>query len=629
MVTTDLPVLEARPNRSTPVDAYLARLHSRYAGLRDGVVASYIPELADVDPDAFGIAIATVDGSLYEVGDTRTPFTIQSMSKPLTYALVLESAGEAEVHRRIGVEPTGDRFNSISLHPDTGAPFNAMINAGAIAAAGMIGGSDRSGGSGGSMAIDRLLDGYARFAGRALGVDERVYRSERETGHRNRAIAHLLRGSAILDEDPDDVVDRYFRQCAVVVDTRDLALIAATLASGGRNPMTGLRAVSPRTVRIVLSVMASCGMYDGAGEWFVGVGLPAKSGVSGGILAVLPGQLGIAVWSPPLDAHGNSVRGVAVCRDLSSAMDLHLFTAALSPATPIRSHRTLATRWSKRVRRPEERLMLASQGERSHLVELQGDIGFSAVETVLRAIGTPMAAERVVLDLARVTRLDPATAPLLADLAVGLDARGGCGLAWSDGRAHASTLDAVDGLLEAMGVPAPPRFAELDAAVEWSEERTLEMQEAVGGEAIPLVRHPVLAGLSPEAFGVLGSLLVPRSWQAGDAVVRQGEPARELYLITAGELSVYVPLEGRERGRRLATLTAGMVLGEVSFLAGGLRTADVVADSPVDAWILDIDTFRRIRATKPEVAAALLENLYAIVAAIAKRLTDEVASIAA
>ena len=286
MVTSERSVLEGLADRRTPVDAYLARLHARYADLRDGTVATYIPELASADPDAFGIAIATVDGSLYEVGDTRKPFTIQSLSKPLTYALVLESAGETEVHRRIGVEPTGDRFNSISLHPDTGAPLNAMINAGAIAAAGMIGRPDGPG------AMGRLHDGYARFAGRSLGFDEDVYRSERETGHRNRAIAHLLRGSAILDEDPDEVVDRYFRQCAVEVDARDLAIIAATLAAGGRNPMTGVRAASPRTVRIVLSVMASCGMYDGAGEWFVGVGLPAKSGVSGGILAVLPGQLG-------------------------------------------------------------------------------------------------------------------------------------------------------------------------------------------------------------------------------------------------------------------------------------------------------------------------------------------------
>jgi glutaminase len=212
MVTGEQPAVEVPADRTTPVDAYLARLHARYADLRDGRVATYIPELASADPGSFGIAIATVDGSLYEVGDTRTTFTIRSMSKPLTYALVLDSAGESEVHRRIGVEPTGDRFNSISLHPGTGAPLNAMINAGAIAAAGLVGRPDGAG------AMERLLEGYARFTGRQLGVDERVYRSERETGHRNRAIAHLLRGSAVIDEDPGEVVDRYFRRCSVEVE---------------------------------------------------------------------------------------------------------------------------------------------------------------------------------------------------------------------------------------------------------------------------------------------------------------------------------------------------------------------------------------------------------------------------
>jgi glutaminase len=216
-----------------------------------------------------------------------------------------------------------------------------------------------------------------------------------------------------------------------------------------------------------------------------------------------------------------------------------------------------------------------------------------------------------------------------ADLAIELAGGDECGLAWSDERSNGATLDAVDGLLDAMRSGRPMRFAELDAAVEWCEERILARHARSASDPIPLARHPVLAGLTPDAFAVLESSLIPRSWQAGETVVREGEPASELYLVTAGDLSVYVPLEGRQRGRRLATLTSGMVLGEVSFLAGGTRTADVIADTPVDAWLLDIDTFRRIRATKPEIAAALLENLYGIVAAIAKRLTDEVASIAA
>jgi glutaminase len=598
-------------------------MHARYMDLRDGAVATYIPELAHADPESFGIALATVDGSLYEVGDTRLPFTIQSMSKPLTYALVLEALGESEVHRRIGVEPTGDAFNSITLHPSTGAPLNAMVNAGAIAAAGLAGQIDGEG------AFERMLEGYGRFAGRTLAVDERVYASERDTGHRNRAIAHLLRSSGILDEDPDLVVDRYFRQCAVQVEARDLAVVAATLAAGGRNPLTGVRAASPRTVRTVLSVMASCGMYDGAGEWFVGVGLPAKSGVSGGIFAVLPGQLGIAVWSPRLDARGNSVRGLAVCRDLSAAMDLHLLTAAFAAVAPIRAQTTLATRRSKRLRPVAQRSHLVTHGSMTAVVELQGDIGFGAVETVLRRLGSPHGLERAVVDLGRVTRLDPATAPLLADLALDLAGDGRAGLAWSAAGAHAAALDAVDALVGAGGSQSLPRFGELDAALEWCEERALERHVDESNVAITLDRHPLMANLSPGAWQTLRESLRQRSWSPGEMVVRHGEPARELYLITRGDLSVYVPVEGQDRGRRLATMTAGMVLGEVAFLGGGSRTADVVADTAVEAWLLDAENFRSICQQRPDVAAELLEGLVRIVAEIATRLTDEVANLAA
>jgi glutaminase len=623
MATSELPPLRATAASSSPVEAYLQRVHARYADLAEGDVATYIPELATVDPDQFGIAIATVQGSVYEVGDTRVPFTIQSLSKPFTYAYALDTLGESEVHRAIGVEPTGDAFNSITFHPSTGAPLNAMVNAGAIAAVELAGRPDRG------RAMERLLEALGRFAGRDLGIDERVYLSERDTGHRNRAMAHLLRGNGILQDDPDAVVDRYFRQCSVQVDVRDLAVMAATLAAGGRNPVTGVQAASRRTIRTVLSVMASCGMYDGAGEWFVGVGLPAKSGVSGGIIAVLPGQLGIAVWSPPLDARGNSVRGIAVCRDLSSAMDLHTFTAAFSPSTPIRGHGTLATRRSKRIRSPRDQARLLADGASSHVIELQGEVGFAAVETVMRVLGPLHEVRDLVVDLARVTWLDPAVAPLLADLVATLAGSGEGALCWADGDACASTLDAVDRLLQATGVAEPMRAAEIDAALEWSEERLLARGDAIVREGIDVTEHPVLAGLSPDAMAALRPALEARTWQPGDAVVRRGDPAGDLYLVIRGDLSVYVPMEGRVQGRRLATLTAGMVLGEVSFLSEGHRTADVIADTEVRAMVLDADRFRAIRQREPDVAAALLENLYRMLAQIAARLTSEVAALAA
>ncbi len=223
----------ADATRSSPVAEWLERVHARHAGLRDGAVATYIPELARMDPEAFGICLVTVGGAIYEAGDTRLPFTLQSLSKPLVYAAALDAMGEDVVRKHIGVEPTGEAFNSITLAPGSGTPLNAMVNAGAITAASLIPGAT----DGDAMAA--LLAALSRFAGRPLDVNDAVFRSERETGHRNRAIAHLLKSTGALVGDSDQVVDRYFRQCAVSVDTRDLGLIAATMAAGGRHPVDG------------------------------------------------------------------------------------------------------------------------------------------------------------------------------------------------------------------------------------------------------------------------------------------------------------------------------------------------------------------------------------------------------
>src|SRR5204862_4646762 len=218
---------------------------------------------------------------------------------------------------KVGMEPTGDAFNSISLEPGTGRPRNPMINAGAIATTALIAGKSPQ------IKLRRLLDMFGAFAGRELLLDDAVYRSESETGHRNRAIGYMLRNFDILVEDPNPAVELYFQQCSVSVNCHDLGVIAATLANRGINPITGKQAIRGEYVESVLSVMGSCGMYDYAGEWLYRVGMPAKSGVAGGIIAVLPGQLGIGVFSPLLDNHYNSIRGVQVCNELSRHFDLH------------------------------------------------------------------------------------------------------------------------------------------------------------------------------------------------------------------------------------------------------------------------------------------------------------------
>ena len=222
----------SKPVCTSPVQDYLEQLHAEFSRVTDGKVATYIPELAKANPNWFGICLVTMNGAVYEIGDSAQPFTIQSISKPFVYGLALEDHGRAGVLARVGLEPTGDAFNSISLDPGTGRPRNPMINAGAIAAAGLVSGKSPK------VRLKRLLEMMGNYAGRDLGLDEAVYRSESETGHRNRAIGHMLRNFDMIEGDPTPVVELYFQQCSVSVTCRDLALMAATLANRGVNPAT-------------------------------------------------------------------------------------------------------------------------------------------------------------------------------------------------------------------------------------------------------------------------------------------------------------------------------------------------------------------------------------------------------
>ncbi|MBE9057310.1 glutaminase A [Sphaerospermopsis sp. LEGE 08334] len=304
---------------SSPFLEVLKDLHSQYKSLQEGTVANYIPELAKVNPNLFSICIATVDGQIYEVGDYQQLFTIQSISKVFIYGQALEDHGRDYVLTRVGVEPTGDAFNAIILDEQSKRPYNPMVNAGAIATTSLIKGN------GATERLNRLLEMYRRYIGRDVFVDISVFTSERSTGHRNRATAHLMLNFGMIDQNIEEALDLYFQQCSVMVNCRDLAVMAATLANKGINPITKEKAVDSCYIKDILSVMYTCGMYNFAGEWAYKVGIPAKSGVSGGILAVVPGQMGIGVFSPLLDGLANSVRGVKVCEELSQRLGLHLF----------------------------------------------------------------------------------------------------------------------------------------------------------------------------------------------------------------------------------------------------------------------------------------------------------------
>ena len=300
------------------VEAALRTLHAQIKPITDGTVWNHIPELGSADPDSFGIAVVGMSGRRYHAGDAMETLTMQSVSKPFVYALVLAELGAEVVDRWVRAEPSGDAFNAISLEAGTGRPANAMINAGAIVASGLVPGATQD------ERFRRILDWFSACAGRRLQMDEAVYASELATGDRNKALAYLIRSHGALPGSGLDALDLYLRQCAVQVTTSDLAVMAATLANGGVNPVTGEN-VMPEPVTVqTLAVMATCGMYDGAGDWLVRVGLPAKSGVSGAVLAACPDRFGVAVYSPPLDRVGNSVRAVAALREMSENYGLHM-----------------------------------------------------------------------------------------------------------------------------------------------------------------------------------------------------------------------------------------------------------------------------------------------------------------
>ena len=380
----------------SPIPSYLDEVLQSVAADRTGVLANYIPELAEVDPERLGAAIAMVDGELYASGDTDSLFTIQSISKPFVYALALADRGFERVLDKVGVEPSGEPFNEISLEDSSGRPLNPMINAGAITTHSLVGTETMNP----AERMERVISGLSAFAGRSLDVDEAVYSSEIEHAHRNLAIAHMLRSHDILTENPTGVVEGYTRQCSLLVTVQDLAMMAATLANYGIQPVTGEQVVPKTVVRQVLSVMFTCGMYNAAGDWATQVGIPAKSGVGGGIIGAVPGQLGLATFSPRLDVHGNSVRGVSLFERFSSDMGMHVMNIPTVARSAIRANYRIGS------------------GEKiTQVIQLQGRIRFAGAERVIREIvDTHYTGTRIALDISRVYSVDEVAQHMLLEI---------------------------------------------------------------------------------------------------------------------------------------------------------------------------------------------------------------------
>ena len=313
---------------SQVVDQRLAELYERHRPLEDGAVANYYEsgreyyDAADARAEAghFAIALATRFGDVHVAGDCDLPFALQSLSKVFVYGLALADNGREHVLAHVGVEPSGDPFNAIEFDERHHRPHNPMVNAGALVTSALVHGADTH------EKFERILGMLRTYAGNdSLEVNSRIFELEMRSADRNRATAYLMRSQGMVAGDVEEILGLYLQQCSVMVTCRDIAVMAATLANGGVNPLTGDRALPCANVRDVLSVMYTCGMYDAAGQWAYEVGVPAKSGVSGGILAAIPEKVGLGVFSPGLDVYGNSVRGVRVCHEISERLGLHVF----------------------------------------------------------------------------------------------------------------------------------------------------------------------------------------------------------------------------------------------------------------------------------------------------------------
>jgi glutaminase len=573
----------------------VASVHAACLDDRSGDILRGIPALENVDPDSFGICLATADGHVYEVGDTRLPFCIQSISKPFTYGIALADQGVDAVDAKIDVEPSGELFNEISLDPLTHRPRNPMINAGALVAASLVGETTPE------VQVARINRVYSAYAGRELTLDEDIFASQLESGHRNRAIGHMLREFGILEGDPNVAHEVYLRACSTMVTCRDLSVMGSTWANSGVNPLTGEQVLPPDLTERVLSVMSTCGMYDAAGAWFAQVGLAAKSGVGGGILAVLPGQLSIAAFSPRLDRHGNSVRAFRACRQLSRDLELHELHVARAAQSAIRDCYDIVEEPSA-IRRPEaDRRVLEQHGNKARIYEAHGDLLFAGGESVVREIGE--ACERdglevLVLDVRRVTDVSDVSRRLLSALGGFLREQGCLG----------AVVD-PDGLLniEARGDRAARVFETLADATTWCEDWLIQRygEDRPAEEEFDLRSHPVLMQVAPRVADELERRLQPRRYADGELIVAEGDTEAGVFLIMRGRVrSSLVTASGSTRN--LATLTAGTCFGEVYVVTDHPHPLSMHAHGPVELVELTRDDYTKISKEDPGLWAGLL-----------------------
>jgi glutaminase len=430
----------------------------------------------------------------------------------------------------------------------------------------------------------------------------------------------MLRNFNILTGDPLPVVELYFQQCSISVTCRDLAIMAATLANRGVNPLTGKQALQGEYVESVLSVMGSCGMYDYAGEWIYTIGMPAKSGVAGGIIAVLPGQLGIGVFSPRLDSRGNSVRGIKVCDELSRSLDLHLFNRPSVGKVALRLTSTGAELNSSRVRTPAEAQILRELGSCIRICQLQGNLVFSTIEAVVQSLMENLSTtDFLLLDFKHVLSINESACHILHQL---------LGKLFDLGKpivfVHADRLPLLRRFMRLkLGSRCEEMFRvfeDEDPALEACENLLLhrELPDRSFDSGVSHTAYELFQDMSPEETGRLAPLLKRRRYRCGETIIQAGDEARELFFLARGNASVYLILEASRR-KRLATFSAGMAFGEMAIIERAPRSAMILADTDVECDLLELDDFEQLSVSCPEIKIKLLQNLSS---GLSKKLRD-------
>lgn len=582
---------------TSPILQYLHTLIDELKDIDEGKVADYIPELGLADKSWFGIAVATVDGKIYAAGDIDKEFTIQSISKAFTYALALEDNGVEQVSSKIEIEPSGDVFNAISLDA-SGRPSNPMINAGAIATVGMLSGSDDT-------VYEKIRGKYSEFAGRQLKLDEKVYQSESDTGHRNRAIGYMLRNFNIIQRNPQPVLENYFKQCSILINCQDLAIMGATLANNGVNPVTKKRVVQGDYIKYVLSVMSTCGMYDYSGNWLYQIGLPAKSGVGGGILAVLPGELSIAVFSPPLDERGNSSKGIKVLERMSRYFNLHVFNVnPLQSKSFIRATLDLTTLSSSKQRNEEEKKVIRKHGKEALVYILQGSLAFSGYELITRnIIEASEGKQYVLLDLNRVLDVDHNSFGLFWQL-FSLLKKQNIHLLFS-------SEDKSSGMSQYFSQHGvTPFFDTLERGLEWIEDALIGQHTKQSNEepTYELKDFSVCRSLQDVEFQYLDNILQPVGFKKGEHIISAGDEADSMFFLTRGTVDVSLTIEGKDR--RVASFGAGNIFGEMAIVERSLRSANIIVSSEtVTCLQLRLADFEAMLKNMPNLQLVLLKNI--------------------